>query len=60
MFILYNALGGLGHVCEFVDNIRWMIEPEFGIGVSKVFDIVGHPQALLNCPWEDDITPQSV
>ena len=42
-------------MCEFVENVRRLLEPAFGIGVSKIHDIVVNRQHLFNCPQVDDI-----
>ena len=47
-------------MCEFVENIRDILEPEFVIGVSKVHDVVGHQQNLFHFPQADDTMSQSV
>ena len=47
-------------MCEFVENVRGVVDPSFGIIVSKGNDIVSHHHHLFNCSWVDDIIPQSV
>ena len=47
-------------VCEFVDYVREILEPDFCIGVVKGHDIVGHHQHLFNFPWADDMMSHSV
>ena len=47
-------------MCEFVEYFGGILEPEFGIGVSKGRAIFGHHQHLFNCPWLDYIMSQSI
>ena len=47
-------------MCDFAENFRGVIEPEFCIGVSNVHDVVGHNQHLFNFTQMDDIISQSV
>ena len=47
-------------MCEFVENVRGVLEPEFGIGLFKGNGVVGNHQYLFNCPGADDIIYQSV
>ena len=46
-------------MCEFVENIRGLIELEFGIGATKGQDVVIHHQHLFKFSRADDIMPQS-
>ena len=47
-------------MCEFAENIRGLLDPDFGIGVAKGHDVVDHFQNLFNCPRADDIMSQYI
>ena len=40
---------------NFAENLRRILEPALGIGVSRVHNFVGHHQNLFNFPLADDI-----
>ena len=54
----YMQLSGL--CVQFSENIRGIIDPAFGIDVSKGLDVVDNQQNLLNQPRADDIMYQSI
>ena len=47
-------------MCDFVENVWGLLELSFGIGVSKVHEIVGHRHHLFNCTWADFVIYRSV
>ena len=47
-------------MCKFVENVRRLIELEFGICVSKGHDIVVHHKELFNSPRADDAMSPSI
>ena len=46
-------------VCEFVENVRGVLYPAFGIYVAKGRGIVDHCQKFFNFPLAGYIMPQS-
>ena len=47
-------------MCNFSENTRSILEIEFGIGVAKGHDVVGHHHNLFNFPQADKIISQYV
>ena len=47
-------------MCEFVENVRRILEAAFGIVLSKNYEIVGYHHNLFNFSQADDIMPLSV
>ena len=47
-------------MCDIVENVRGILESEFGIGVGKGNDVVGNQLHLLNCPRAYAIMYQSI
>ena len=46
-------------MCECIDILGGPLEPTFGIGISKDYEVIGIFQNLFNHSWRDDIIYQS-
>ena len=49
----------MANVRECIENVGGDIEPEFGSGVAKCYEVLGNHQHLLNSPWTDEIFSQN-
>ena len=45
---------------KFSENVRGIIEPEFGIGVAMGYNALGHNHHFFNCPRVGDTMSQSI
>ena len=47
-------------MCNFAEKFRGVLDPEIGIVLAKVHDVVGNHQHLFNFPQVDDVMSHSV
>ena len=47
-------------MCDFIENIRGIIEPLFELYEAKGHAVVVHHQHFFNFPWVDDIMYESI